>query len=295
MPARITVCYSNQPATELFLLEDNGYLIGRSTDCDLRLDHPTVSRHHANVLHDQHLWQLRDTQSRNGTKVNGTRITQSTLQEDALISIGQLDCLFEAKTSQQLDTIISHNEWRKNQAKQSQINVAVERPLIENLNNQLQHILMLTNTQRGLILIGESLESMQVVVRQGFLPKDFNKKSFAGSVGAVEQCLKSAQPVVAMDVSLNHLLNKRQSIELKQIAALACIPLIVEDKVVGIVYADSKMSDKVLTELDVEILSSLSQQIEMTVQAMLLQKSIDSLQHVLNNKIKDQSLLSLCH
>jgi hypothetical protein len=61
------------------------------------------------------------------------------------------------------------------------------------------------------------------------------------------------------------------------------------------------MSDKVLTELDIEILSSMSQQLEATVQAMLLQQSIDSLQLILNeNSIwtsseKDCSLLNLCH
>jgi hypothetical protein len=296
MPARITVCYPDQPASELFLFEDNGYRLGRSPDCELHLNHPTVSRYHANVLHANRLWELKDEHSRNGTLVNGARVTTSTLQEDALISIGQLDCLFETKTSEQLDAIVAHNDWRKQQAGNDlPASSVTDSQLVENLNLQLQNILMLTNTQRGLILLGDELEKLQIVVSQGLQSKDFSSTDFVGSVGAITHCLQSAKPIVAMDVSRNFLLSTRQSVELKQIAALACIPLIFEDKVVGIVYADSKMSDKVLTELDLEILQSMSHQIEATVQTLLLQQSIDSLQLMLNENMKDHSLLSLCH
>ncbi|TWX72772.1 hypothetical protein [Colwellia sp. C1TZA3] len=69
----------------------------------------------------------------------------------------------------------------------------------------------------------------------------------------------------------------------------------------GVVYTDSKISDKVLTELDIEILSTMSQQIQASVQAILLQQSIDLLQQILDDDSiqisgkKNASLLNFCH
>lgn len=77
--------------------------------------------------------------------------------------------------------------------------------------------------------------------------------------------------------------------------------MLYEDKVVGVVYTDSKISDKVLTELDIEILSTMSQQIQASVQAILLQQSIDLLQQILDDDSiqisgkKNASLLNFCH
>jgi GAF domain-containing protein len=300
MPARITVCYPNQPAVESFLYEDSGYRLGRSDECELLLDHPTVSRQHAKVAHANKIWQLKDERSRNGTKVNGIAVTQSTLKTDALISIGELDCLFETKSSEQLDAIISHNQWRLSSS-QTPTPVPLIQHLQQNLSAQLQNIIMLTGTQRGIILLGDTLKTLSVNIAHGMQLTDFELSKFEGSVGAITRCFESGQAVIAMDVTRHELLSARKSIERKKISALACIPLFYEDKVVGVVYTDSKISDKVLTELDIAILTTMSQQIQASVQAILLQQSIDSLQLILDdNSIrisgeKDFSLLNLCH
>ncbi|XQF93890.1 GAF domain-containing protein [Pseudoalteromonas espejiana] len=82
-------------------------------------------------------------------------------------------------------------------------------------------------------------------------------------------------------------------------SALACIPLTYEGSIIGVIYTDSKMSGKVLTELDLEILTSISLQIETTVQAILLQQSIELLQSQLINSSSfdgnDYNLFKLCH
>ncbi|SEK71722.1 GAF domain-containing protein [Colwellia chukchiensis] len=300
MPARITVCYPNQPAVESFLYEGSGYRIGRANECELLLDHPTVSRQHAKVAHTNDIWQLEDQRSRNGTKVNGIAITQSTLKTDALISVGELDCLFETKSVAQLDAIHSHNQWRLSNSK-SMSALPMSEHLQQNLSAQLQNIIMLTGTQRGIILLGDTLSTLQVSIAHGMQLQDFKLAKFEGSVGAISQCFQSGQAVIAMDISQHERLSARKSIELKKISALACIPLFYENSVVGVVYTDSKLSDKVLTELDIEILSTMSQQIQASVQAILLQKSIDSLQGILDQNTKqltgiiDYNLLNLCH
>jgi hypothetical protein len=50
--------------------------IGRSPDCDCLLPEPSVSRRHAQLRRAGEGWLLRDLGSRNGTRVNGTRVTE---------------------------------------------------------------------------------------------------------------------------------------------------------------------------------------------------------------------------
>jgi FHA domain-containing protein/uncharacterized protein DUF1707 len=50
------------------------YTVGRAPDCDLVLDHPTVSRYHARLRRDPDGWVLVDAASTNGTRVNGWRV-----------------------------------------------------------------------------------------------------------------------------------------------------------------------------------------------------------------------------
>src|SRR5262245_18315043 len=50
-------------------------LLGRGPDCDCVITHPTVSRRHALLIRRGDVWLLADLGSRNGTRLNGWRLT----------------------------------------------------------------------------------------------------------------------------------------------------------------------------------------------------------------------------
>jgi len=56
--------------------------VGRSRDCELILPDVLLSRRHAELLHSDAGWLLRDLGSLNGTRLNGTRVTRDTLLRD---------------------------------------------------------------------------------------------------------------------------------------------------------------------------------------------------------------------
>ncbi|MER5490362.1 FHA domain-containing protein [Streptomyces sp. NPDC002454] len=56
--------------------------IGRDPGNGLRLNHETVSRVHAELVHQSGLWVLRDLGSTNGTTVNGRRVVGSAVVRD---------------------------------------------------------------------------------------------------------------------------------------------------------------------------------------------------------------------
>lgn len=73
--------------------------IGRSRECDLALDDPSVSRRHAELRVEGGAWVLTDLRSTNGTFVNGKRVDRLALSDGDRITLGQSELRFEHVSS----------------------------------------------------------------------------------------------------------------------------------------------------------------------------------------------------
>src|SRR5262245_17402742 len=62
-------------------------LVGRKEDCDLRLDHKSVSKLHCVISKTDGVLLLRDLGSTNGTRVNGTRVRRAALLPNDQVAI----------------------------------------------------------------------------------------------------------------------------------------------------------------------------------------------------------------
>ena len=81
-----------------FELTGHETIIGRSPECGIMLDSPTVSRRHARLVLDGDNYSLEDLQTRNGTFVNDTQVTGRTqLADHDRLRFGSIRCLLELK------------------------------------------------------------------------------------------------------------------------------------------------------------------------------------------------------
>src|SRR3979411_2826160 len=62
-------------------------VVGRKEECDLRLEHKSVSKMHCVIVKTDGLLLLRDLGSTNGTRVNGQRIRRAALLPNDQVSI----------------------------------------------------------------------------------------------------------------------------------------------------------------------------------------------------------------
>lgn len=77
------------------VLSGETMLVGRSRECDIKVDDPNVSRRHAEFRKTPEGWVLADLGSTNGTKVNGRRVDQVPLSPGDDIMFGLTRYTFE--------------------------------------------------------------------------------------------------------------------------------------------------------------------------------------------------------
>lgn len=79
--------YFNDTLQEQLELNKGLISIGRSGDNDLQIDNPGVSAHHARIVQEAETWFIEDTNSTNGTSVNGEPVSRKQLEYGDKISI----------------------------------------------------------------------------------------------------------------------------------------------------------------------------------------------------------------
>jgi pSer/pThr/pTyr-binding forkhead associated (FHA) protein len=101
------ILFKNNGSQKVIPLPSNVTIIGRRQDCDLRIPLMPVSRRHCQLILNNETLKIRDLGSRNGTFLNGKRITDEiTAQAGDNITIGPLT--FGIQINGQPKEFVSH-------------------------------------------------------------------------------------------------------------------------------------------------------------------------------------------
>jgi len=84
-------------ASKRIALEDSPTVIGRIAECAIRLDHPMVSRKHAQFELKQGQWHVTDLKSHNGTRLNKTAVHSQALSNGDCIEIGPFSLTYQQR------------------------------------------------------------------------------------------------------------------------------------------------------------------------------------------------------
>jgi putative methionine-R-sulfoxide reductase with GAF domain len=259
MPARLTVHFPSGPA-RVFLLPDNGEaVVGRDADCDVVLDDDRVSRRHAVLASDRSEWSIRDAGSKNGTFLGGMPVDGHRLEERSWISFGGLIACFE-RLSLPVERIAEERLRRLTTSLEVRRGLDPGMGLDGLLPQVVKSMLEMTNAERGFLLLAGPAGELEVAARSGLAWEDLTSEELALSRSAVQTVLATGNPVVSTDAQSDAELGEKASVLAHGIRALLCVPVRALDRLIGVMYADSRRPGAAFTELDLEILSALAAQ-----------------------------------
>jgi serine phosphatase RsbU (regulator of sigma subunit) len=269
------------------VLDHFPFTVGRRTDRDLVLTDPRVSREHAVFMRENDGIHLEDQNSRQGTFVNGERITRHKLVRNDRLEFGVQGASFvlfnpDRSVSSVAQQFISQfSSWKPSSGAGSDfemLNVFLEAArklnstgvLEDVLHTLLEASLRLTKAERGFVFLRDPLGELRMAAgrdKDGEIIVD--DSTISKSV--LRDAVRSASEFLVTDTSDSEKLSGRESIVAQNLKSVICIPLRrtnIQEKTLesktggaelqGILYLDSHFLSGKLSSVSQDILRTIA-------------------------------------
>ncbi|HXD51859.1 MAG TPA: GAF domain-containing protein [Burkholderiales bacterium] len=280
MPIRFNAYPPDRPAVVRILDENKPYRIGRAAECELRIDHPSVSRFHAELSDTTGAdaeWRLHDTGSKNGLRVNGHATLSMNFSTSGWFAVGDVYCWLEFIDAGAATNFRAQTQRRREGSREMSMRISSHLDIGELISQTLDVVIELSGLERGFVLFAPASEPLRVRANRGLAPSDLAKASFSGSAAAVDQALNKHEAVVCCDTNDSPWLGLRPSVRLGGIRAVLCVPLQIAEGGRGAIYVDSRKPGPPVTELDLELIESVAQHASAAIAAGLLHGQVRDL------------------
>src|SRR5438477_8324398 len=130
MPIRFTAYPPDRPALVRVLdASEQAYRLGRAPECELCIDHPSISRYHAELsagADRDATWLLRDTASKNGLRINGHATLRIDFAESAWFAVGDVYCWLEFIDAAAAESFRAQTERRRQGSRELSLRIAAQ-------------------------------------------------------------------------------------------------------------------------------------------------------------------------
>jgi hypothetical protein len=257
MPVRLTAYLPNAAAWRL-LRTQAPIRIGRAADCEFQVDHPSVSRSHAELSWQAPAWRLRDLGSKNGSFVEGRPIDCASLGDSAWFRVGDVVCEFASVDDEEAANLEHRQEMRRANSVLMLEGIGKQTALPDLLLETLRSIVELSDCERGFLLLAAG-GSLEVAASVGMDTNTLGARNFRGSIGVVQRALLEKLPVVVNEGRFDAELAGRRSVIAGGLQTLVCIPLIADGRAIGLAYADSSQPGALITTMDLDLLRAFAE------------------------------------
>jgi sigma-B regulation protein RsbU (phosphoserine phosphatase) len=255
------------------------FTLGRSTERDLCVPSPDVSRAHALIDRDADGYFLRDTGSRHGTFVNGIQITTTRLRSRDLIALGSpTNCLlFEAAEEESSTRSLLSQLSVSGSSTGSAIRAASDLDTLslflkaaqslhqhgaraDVLSTMLEYAIRLTGAERGFVFLGKGVDTFRFECGQ-----DRDGTPILTPTSISQSILRDAATsklAFLFSDSLEQAAQGRDSLILNSIRNVVAIPMRGQNSslLLGLLYLDSHAVTHDFTRTRRDILEAIASQ-----------------------------------
>ena len=257
------------------------FTIGRQPGSDLLLEHPFVSRRHAEILYDEGAFTIVDQGSRHGTFVNGKRVERKKLTPNDAIHFGTVDgpllrfgvratqsgstmreLLGHLQPSAEPNTAIEKLRWFLEAARKLNDVGAVDQILVALVEQTME----LTQVERGYVFLYDK-ETASLHLSVG-LSADGRPLTDDATIShsAIDQAIRGTGEYIVTDTLSAETMARSDSMIAQNIRTVICIPLrsrrvsvgAGRGEVLGILYLDSRLNPGKFTQVDNDLLKTIA-------------------------------------
>jgi len=263
---------------------DGPLVIGRGEDGDVRIFDETSSRRHAVVRPEGEIFVVEDMGSSNGTFLNGEKVSRAVLTDRDEILIGATRILFLTHPMGDRGTVLIPPKDAPSISVQSSIRERDFKMVSgDDEARDLKHLSKAYRTTRSLsglvdaerivektldILMDELEGDRAAVLKEAgsgeievVSSRGKGRKKLVLSHAVVEKVAKEREAVLIRDVESDPQFHDRKSLLSQKVRSALCVPLAVEDRLLGMLYVDRTRSAEPYGRDDLETLLAIAVQV----------------------------------
>jgi sigma-B regulation protein RsbU (phosphoserine phosphatase) len=130
--------------------------------------------------------------------------------------------------------------------------------LQEVLNRVMDEVIAVMHAERGFVMLRDSDGSLSFRVARGMDCETINDPQFQVSRGVVARVAHEGEPVLTSDAQRDDRFSMRESVQALGLRSILCVPLVVRDRISGVVYVDNRMQAGIFEQPDLELLTSIA-------------------------------------
>ena len=280
---------------------DGDIVIGRSSDCDVRIPRPSISRHHAKIRLTHGRYYITDLKAPHGIILNGTRVRKSELRDGDRIQLGDCELAFQLSEDSVLPqsevhadtgaTIISSLDTRKPVSGESDL---ADTAKVRQLKTYLKILQEVAETACGTLEIDGLLKRILEQLLRVFphathaqavlldMPEAGNTLHLATSregqsstnvkisATLLNLAIHDRKAVLAADAAEDDRFRGAASIVGQSLCSIMCSPLIVGDKALGAIQVDTTSSATPFRMDDLRLLATVAGQMAVAAESARL-------------------------
>jgi sigma-B regulation protein RsbU (phosphoserine phosphatase) len=260
--------------------------IGRTADADIVLDHPSVSRTHAELVRTRDAWRIADAGSTNGVIVNGERTTAANLRPGDVVEIRPFTLTYGDEQSANRSLILADSSQITQIGKRAQPPQVLVRQRLEDLYTlarlvlrradagalwpTIQHTLRRTLHAERCVIIGINENNAPFRLYPPARPGFDEKLGISQSV--LRDVIEHREPVLVERVASDAAYAEAVSLAGTGVGSVLCVPVVIQNRVRAVVYAERQQT---VDPFRVEDLSFVSAALDLAAAAVELDELQD--------------------
>jgi phosphoserine phosphatase RsbU/P len=126
------------------------------------------------------------------------------------------------------------------------------------LNNVMEAVMQVTNAQRGFLMIADDDGELRTLIIKGDKVEDLDKEGYSTTI--VREVVRLREPLLTNNAQYDTRYQAGESIIMRGLRAILCAPMLVQNRIVGVIYVDTSMRSGNFSQADAELLSSIAGQ-----------------------------------
>jgi signal transduction histidine kinase len=235
---------------KLIPLEEKPLMLGRSVDCDVVIEETFVSGHHARIEPAGEGFIVKDLESTNGTWVDGTPVkTPKPLSHGSMVVLGRpgnyrIRFLSQSQEAVTHPEIVTPVPARGKPDESLQEVLEISKVLLSTLDLEevlgrvLEACLRISQAERGYLFLREG-SNLKLRASRGEAQEQVSEEQLEFSRSVALRVAKTGQAEFRTSQLGQGARDQSASIVRLRLETIGCVPLKIQQKVIGIVYVDS--------------------------------------------------------